>query len=125
MSKSVLIVDDDQRVRKILRAKLEPFCGCMEAVNGKEAISKMLVYTPDLIVLDVMIPEIDGITVLKRMRAGMIKKLTTIPVIILTGSSDKSIVQKALNLGINGYVLKPFNINEIYGKIVSILNNPM
>ena len=102
----ILIVDDDPNNRRILnytvsKAGYEPLL----AVNGENALQLIGQTEPDLAILDVAMPVMDGITLLQRVRA--ISKYQSLPVVILTGSGDDEERARAEKLGIQGFLTKP------------------
>jgi len=99
-AKHILIVDDDARVRaalaRLLRAAGLAVTG---ASDGEEALARLTEFTPDLVFLDLSMPEIDGFELLRRIRADPRNK--TIPVIMLSAMSDAALRQKAIDAGAN------------------------
>jgi DNA-binding response OmpR family regulator len=109
MSKqSILVVDDEQHVRELLKRILEEEYDVILAENGKEALEKFKCTKPDLIISDIRMPEIDGLQLLKGIREE-----SNIPVIILTGVNDPDTVIKAFSLETDDYVRKPFSKREL------------
>ncbi len=121
--KKILIVDDDKHMRLMMAVQLKKALNvdCIEAENGKEAIAKMLVEKPDLVLLDVYMPEMNGIQVLNKIRSSSIRALKEIPVIMLTGASDKPKVMQILKMGVSGYIVKPVNSREAVEKVENVL----
>jgi DNA-binding response OmpR family regulator len=109
MSKqSILVVDDEQHVRELLKRILEEEYDVILANNGKEALEKFKGEKPDLIISDIRMPEIDGLQLLQDIREE-----SNIPVIILTGVNDPDTVIKAFSLETDDYVRKPFSKREL------------
>jgi DNA-binding response OmpR family regulator len=109
MSKqSILVVDDEQHLRELLKRILEEEYDVILAENGKEALEKFKCTKPDLIISDIRMPEIDGLQLLKGIREE-----SNIPVIILTGVNDPDTVIKAFSLETDDYVRKPFSKREL------------
>jgi DNA-binding NtrC family response regulator len=108
MSEKILIVDDDTDMRLILRAALAPIGGLLEAANGRDALRLIRAEKPRLVLLDVVMPEMDGIETLAAAR----RIDPNIIVVMLTGQSDISMAKKALDAGARAYVTKPFD--EVY-----------
>lgn len=104
----VLIVDDSDVLRKIVSFNLtkEGFI-VEEARDGLEALEKLKANKPDLVILDIMMPHLNGFEVLKRMRAD--PELSNIPVIILTAKGGENDAKTALSIGANGFLTKPFS----------------
>ena len=104
---SILIVDDEKLNLKTLSALLKREYIAILAKNGEQALSKAEKFQPDLILLDILMPEMDGFEVLKRLKAN--PDTSDIPVIILTGTTATDKEELGLNLGACDYVHKPFN----------------
>ena len=109
----ILIVDDEENIRKVIREYLE-FEGflCFEASNGEEAIKMCKENSYDLIVLDIMMPKIDGFTVAKEIR-----KKQSVPIIMLSERSEEYDKLYGFDVGIDDYVTKPFSPKELVARI--------
>ncbi|WP_041082894.1 response regulator [Thermotoga profunda] len=108
MGYRVLVVDDSEVLRKIVSFNLtREGYSVDEAKDGKEALEKLQQIKPDLVILDIMMPYIDGFEVLKRMRKD--PELAHIPVIMLTAKGGEDDPKTALELGANGFLTKPFS----------------
>lgn len=118
--KRILIIDDDEAFSDFLKVNLElrGDYECMVAPDGEEGLRIAGDNNLDLILLDIMMPGIDGFEVLKRLRAS--DKTKKIPVIMLTARSDDESMVKALELHDDGYVIKPLKIEELEEKIEEI-----
>lgn len=91
------------------------------AINGREALKKMEMLVPDMVLLDLMMPYVDGMEVLAFMKKN--EKLSSIPVLILTNLSEKENINRAMQLGANDYVIKShFTPSEVLEKVQSLLN---
>ena len=113
----ILIVDDESNIRQILETRLTiRGYTVIAAANGEEAISLFQKEQPDLIILDIMIPKIDGYTVCTELR-----KKSNVPIIILTALGDVSDRVMGLEFGADDYVIKPFSPKELEARIRSIL----
>jgi CheY-like chemotaxis protein len=113
----VLTVDDSKVVRTMVTKALKPFtCEIVEAVNGQEGVEAAVRERPDLILLDVSMPMMDGLQALTAIRANAATKST--PVIMLIADGDKDRMPEIIRLGVKGYILKPFTA-ESFGKEVS------
>lgn len=110
----VLAVDDEQPIRKLLRTGLtvEGY-QVIEARNGREAIEIVAAEQPDVILLDLGLPDLQGHDLLRRWRAAGLN----IPVIILSSRTDEGGIVQALELGADDYVTKPFGIKELAARI--------
>jgi len=106
--KSILVVDDEQPVRELLKRILEEEYDVVLAGNGKEALDKFKGTKPDLIISDIKMPEIDGLRLLEGIREE-----SDTPVIVLTGISDPDTVIKAFSLETDDYMTKPFSKREL------------
>jgi DNA-binding response OmpR family regulator len=112
----ILVVDDEERMVRFIRMNLEhDGYQVMEALNGKQAIDKLR-DTPDLILLDVMMPDIDGFEVLEAVR-----QVSTVPVIMLTAKGEEDDRVRGLELGADDYVTKPFSPRELVSRVKAVL----
>lgn len=121
MTKKILIIEDDKFLRELIAQKLikEDF-EISEAVDGEEGIKKIKEEKPDLILLDLILPGIDGFEVLSRMKKE--STLASIPVIILSNLGQKDDVEKGLKMGAVDYLIKAhFTPGEIIDKIKAAL----
>lgn len=115
--KRILVVDDEKGLVKIIRLNLEQDgYEVVEAYNGSQAMEKLRTTLPDLVLLDVMMPDTDGFTVLK-----MIRQIGATPVIMLTAKGEEDDKIKGLELGADDYVTKPFNPRELTSRIKAVL----
>lgn len=110
----ILIVDDEPPIRKLLRVGLTTQgYTAIEATNGKTAIERMADSAPDLVILDLGLPDIQGHDLLRRWR----DENNLVPVIILSSRTDEAGIVDALELGADDYVTKPFGVNELLARI--------
>jgi two-component system alkaline phosphatase synthesis response regulator PhoP len=118
----VLVVDDEADIVSTIQYRLE-FCEfeVITATNGKEGLEKAANEKPDLILLDISMPVMNGHEMLERLKNR--PDIKDIPVIMLTAYSDAKDVTKAADLGIADYVTKPFDFTELMGKISNALGN--
>lgn len=117
MANNILVVDDEPILLKGLKFSLEQDDYNVEtATDGKEAYNKILNNTYDLVVLDLMLPEIDGLEVCR-----MVRESSMVPIIILTAKGDDSSKLLGLEYGADDYLTKPFNILELKARIKAIL----
>ena len=104
----ILVVDDEERMVRFIRMNLEhDGFQVAEAFNGKQAIQKIRDFTPDLILLDVMMPDIDGFDVLETVR-----DFSSVPVIMLTAKGEEDDRVRGLEHGADDYITKPFSPRE-------------
>jgi len=112
----ILVVDDEERMVRFIRMNLEhDGYQVMEALNGKQAVDKLR-DTPDLILLDVMMPDIDGFEVLE-----MIRQVSSVPVIMLTAKGEEDDRVRGLELGADDYITKPFSVREFRSRVKAAL----
>jgi two-component system KDP operon response regulator KdpE len=113
----ILVVDDEERMVRFIRMNLEhDGFEVSEAFNGKEAIQKIRDVTPDLILLDIMMPDLDGFEVLETIR-----EVSQVPVIMLTAKGEEDDRVRGLELGADDYVTKPFSPRELVSRVKAVL----
>ena len=113
----ILVVDDEERMVRFIRMNLEhDGFQVNEAFNGKQAIQKMRDVTPDLILLDVMMPDLDGFEVLETVR-----EFSNVPVIMLTAKGEEEDRVRGLEGGADDYITKPFSPRELVSRIKAVL----
>jgi len=119
--KKILIVEDDKFLRELISRKLkEEGFDIVEAIDGEEGIKKLKEENPDLVLLDLILPGIDGFEVLSKAKED--SKTSSIPIIILSNLGQREEVEKGLKLGAIDYLIKAhFTPGEIIEKIKSIL----
>lgn len=116
----ILIVDDEMATLRPLKRALEAEdYTVLEACDGYEAIEKSKAEMPELIILDLMLPGMDGIEVCSRLKKDA--RTEKIPVIMLTAKDEVRNKVKGLEIGADDYVAKPFNLNELKARIKSVL----
>ena len=109
----IMTVDDDQGVLKLLKRVLEPEgYDVIVADNGTVGLELFEEYMPDLIILDIMMPGLDGFRVL-----GLIRQHISVPVIMLSAKREVDTVRDALVLGADDYVRKPFHTQELLARV--------
>ncbi|KAM9862965.1 response regulator transcription factor [Leucobacter sp. BZR 635] len=114
----ILIVDDEPNIRELLSTSLRfAGFGVRSVGNGAQTISAVLEEEPDLIILDVMLPDMNGFSVTKRLRSAGY----TAPIIFLTAKDDTEDKVEGLNVGGDDYVTKPFSLDEIIARINAVL----
>jgi DNA-binding response OmpR family regulator len=118
MRPKILLVDDDLTLLRFLSQFLrDQDMEVSTAASGAEALRVAFREQPDLVVLDVMMPGMDGWTVVARLR-----ELTDVPIIMLTGKSAEADKLRGFNLGIDDYVTKPFSFAELSARVLAVLN---
>jgi two-component system KDP operon response regulator KdpE len=118
----VLIVDDEPPIRRFLRTSLgyEGY-QVLEAENGQEALDTFRRNSVDVLVLDLGLPDIDGFEVIHRLREGG----SAVPIIILSSRTDEAGKVKALDLGADDYVSKPFGVDELLARVRAALRHKL
>ncbi len=117
---SILIVEDDHDLRAYLKNSLKSHYKIIEAANGLEGIGKAVNHLPDIIVSDIMMPEIDGIEMCKELKNNI--KTSHIPILLLTAKTAEEHINIGLEAGAWDYITKPFNTQSLNQKITNILN---
>ena len=118
----ILIVDDNPDVREVLRCQLEMLGYLVvSAENGYMGIAKATVEQPDLILMDIMMPELDGWQASRAVRANPETK--DIPILAATAMCRRADLNACLEAGCNGYIVKPFTIMELQQKIGELIAN--
>jgi DNA-binding response OmpR family regulator len=116
----VLIVDDDERMREYVRVNLEmEGYTVREAGDGEEGLQVLEESTPDLVLLDVMMPGVDGWEMLRRVQER--HGVGTIPVIMFSGKVDEPAAEEAAKRGAQGFIGKPFNPQELIDQTKQLL----
>ncbi len=117
----VLVVDDERPIRKLLRTGLATQgYEILEAPDGKAAL-ELLAQKPDLIILDLGLPDIQGLDLLRTIRAHN----DTIPIVVLSSRSDEAGKVDALDLGADDYVTKPFGMDELLARLRAALRHQL
>lgn len=119
LSARILVIDDERPIRRFLRTSLTVYgCEIDEAVDGREGITKTASLHPDLVILDLSLPDMDGQDVLKSLR-----EWTNIPVIILSVRENEKDKVEALDAGADDYLTKPFGVGELMARIRAALRH--
>ena len=114
---TILVVDDEPRMIQFIRMNLElEGFRVIQAANGLEALDKVRDDLPDLVVLDVMMPELDGFETLQ-----LIREISTVPVIMLTAKGEEEDRIRGLELGADDYISKPFSPREMVSRVKAVL----
>ncbi|WP_460318436.1 response regulator transcription factor [Paenibacillus sp. YSY-4.3] len=118
MRSGILVIDDDEKITSMLRRGLA-FEGydVYTANDGMEGLSMLLTADPDLIILDVMMPKLDGFEVCRRLREGG----STVPVLMLTAKDEVENRVKGLDTGADDYLVKPFALEELLARVRALL----
>lgn len=116
-NKTILVVDDEERMARFIRLNLEhDGFQVVEAYRGMQALQKYRDSLPDLVLLDVMMPDIDGFEVL-----SMLREISNVPVIMLTAKGEEDDRVRGLELGADDYVTKPFSPRELVSRVRAVL----
>ena len=116
---TVVLVEDEPEIRRFLRATLTAEgCRLFEAVTGEEGLREAQVRQPDIVVLDLGLPDMDGLEVIRRLR-----QWTAVPIIVLSARGQERDKIAALDGGADDYVSKPFGVGELLARIRVLLRN--
>ena len=122
MAVTVLVVEDDEMIAQVVRINLESEgFAVVHAPNGAAGLATIAQQRPDLVLLDVMMPEVDGWTVLTRLRED--PATASLPVIMLTAKAMPADQVRGYNLGANGYLPKPFAAQDLIEKVRDVLQD--
>src|ERR671937_2230404 len=114
---TILLVDDEDSIQKLLTYPLErEGFRVVQARDGEEALARFAETSVDLVVLDVMLPKVDGLEVCRRLRAQ-----SAVPIIMLTARGDELDKVVGLELGADDYITKPFSIHEFRSRVRALL----
>lgn len=115
-----LVVDDQQTIRSLVRTGLNQlgFTHVHEAVDGEEGLRQMLARPIHLVISDYNMPKLDGLGLLRAIRSHPPIQKTAF--VMLTGRADKELVQRAVQFGVNNYLVKPFTVGTLKEKIEAI-----
>jgi two-component system cell cycle response regulator len=126
MATKILSVDDSRTIRMIVAKTFRPYdCQICEAGNGEEGLAAATREKPDLILLDVTMPVMDGVMMLTKLKES--PELKTIPVIMLTAESGRDNVLQIAKLGVRDYLVKPFKEEQLLekaGRVLSLQKKP-
>lgn len=117
LSETILLIEDDAQTRRILKSSFaSQGWRILEAASGDDGISKVDEHRPDLVILDLGLPDMDGIEVV-----GGIRTLTTSPILILSARTQESEKIRALDAGADDYLTKPFGVGELEARVRALL----
>lgn len=114
--KTLLLIDDEPRMLELLTLYLEPSFHCIARSSVRDALEYLEEHHIDLVLLDIMMPDMDGWQVCQEIR-----KFWDVPVIMLTAKGEQADIIKGLNLGADDYILKPFDEEELLARIQAVL----
>ncbi|MCI0519797.1 MAG: response regulator transcription factor [Chloroflexi bacterium] len=117
MSARILIVDDEPRYLRLIEANLaSDGYQVLKATNGQEAVDKVATFKPDLVLLDIMMPVLDGFQACERIR-----EFSAVPIIIVTARGEENARVRGLDLGADDYIVKPFSATEVLARVRAVL----
>ncbi|MCK4307474.1 response regulator transcription factor [candidate division WOR-3 bacterium] len=121
--KKILLVDDDEDFAETLNFYLTQKGYLVNTANSsKEAFNKLKSEIPDVILLDIMLPDINGIEMCKELKAD--SDLSSIPVIMVTAKRKRKYIEDSMKTGADGYIPKPFNLPRLIERIEELTSNP-
>jgi two-component system, chemotaxis family, chemotaxis protein CheY len=117
----IMIVDDQATMRTLVRSSLRQlgYNDVVECCDGDEALKELKLQPPQLIIADINMPKLDGMTLLRAVRSDPVCKKT--PFIMLTSRGEANTVMKSIELGVNNYIVKPFNLASLKKKIEAVI----
>ncbi len=117
----ILIVDDEDDIREYIKSELSDMYKISECVNGKDALDFILKNKPDLVISDVMMPEMDGVSLCKRMKSNI--NVKHIPIILLTAKTTDDDKAVGYEMGADAYIPKPFNVELLKKRVANLIAN--
>jgi two-component system KDP operon response regulator KdpE len=115
--RTILVVDDDNGLRELIRINLEhEGYGVIQAANGVQCLNSVREQRPDMVILDVMMPEMDGLEA-----CGKVREFSQVPILMLTAKVQSEDVITGLDRGADDYLIKPFNMDELSARIRALL----
>ncbi|MGP4071285.1 response regulator transcription factor [Piscibacillus sp. B03] len=118
---NVLVVDDEKRMRDLIELYLQPHSySCMTASHAQEALTIIKRNKIDIVILDIMMPDINGFELCK-----MIREFSEVPIIMLTARDNQEDVVKGLKMGADDYITKPFDENELIARMEALLRRTL
>lgn len=121
MATKILSVDDSKTIRMIVARSFRSYdCTIVEAANGEEGLAVAAREKPDLIILDITMPVMDGVTMLGKLREN--EELKGIPVIMLTAESSRENVTQLAKMGVRDYLVKPFKEDQLLEKVGRVVS---
>lgn len=117
----ILVVEDEEEIRNYLEEELKESYYISTATNGKEGYEQILTSPPDLVISDVMMPEMDGITLCKKVKQNV--QVNHLPIILLTAKSTPEAKLEGMDMGADAYLVKPFNTDLLRSTIDNLITN--
>jgi signal transduction histidine kinase len=118
---TILVADDEPDMLRFLKSQLSPHYNVLEAVDGQQAIDKASQFLPDIILLDMMMPEKDGLQACREIRERT--PTQSIPIVLLTARADEETKLKALEAGASDFLAKPFSTTELHVRIKNLVDS--
>lgn len=115
MTKKILVADDEYTVRELLEMSLEDYYEILKAENGQEALDKTRELKPDLIILDIMMPKMDGFEVCRKLKFN--EETSQIPIIVLTAKHSGDDLKTAISCDVDEYISKPFDPDTLKKRV--------
>jgi len=120
MTRKIMVVDDSASMRKMLSETLtQAKYKVLDVIDGKEALSKALIFLPNVIITDLNMPNVDGIELIRRLRSHPSFKFT--PIVMLTTESEEAKKLEGKAVGATGWIVKPFNPEQLLAVIKKVL----
>lgn len=117
-----LVVDDDEELVKLIGILLKRIgIEAVNATNGQIALDKLAIEPVDVVILDLMLPDMNGFEILRRVRAE--SRYVNLPILILSAKADSVSIRQGLDLGADGYITKPYVSSNLTERIQSLINN--
>ncbi len=116
----ILIIEDEKDIRNFIKENIGTECNIIESSNGKDGLKKSIEYIPDLIISDIIMPEINGIDLCKNLKTD--ERTSHIPIILLTAKSSMENKLEGLETGADDYLTKPFNISELQVRVSNLID---
>lgn len=118
-TKRILIVEDSYSIQLLIETILAD-CGYTLAIasNGEQALKEIQNQKPDLLILDIMMPVMDGFSLLEK-----VQKPLEYPILVVSAKSDHGSIDRAMQLGATDYIIKPFNTSNLINKVKALLND--
>jgi DNA-binding response OmpR family regulator len=118
----ILVVDDDHEILKLIAMLLRRIgAEAWTFPDGQSALQRLNQTVPDLIILDLMLPDVDGLQILQQVRAQ--EQFKHVPVLILSAKADPDTIRRGLDLGADGYITKPYIANTLIDKVRLMLQS--
>ena len=117
MNKKVLVIDDDPELGKLVETILKPLnLTVYHAYSGEDGLKQAYTIHPDMVILDIMMPDLDGFDVCSRLR-----ELSNLPILMLTARANANDMLHGFNVGVDDFIRKPFNKNELEARVRALL----